>query len=164
MTKIKPITNPSLVNPLIASKINEIIGVVNDLALSDKEEECNCCGWDDNRYTHEPGCNLREKPKQEECEHKWQSSTKLTQSCEKCAFVKTKQSTSLKEYVLRIVLDNYGEPVQTTDKVLELIQSHLVKEIETLEPDKYMKMHDKRLDGYTFAKQDIITIINNISK
>ena len=28
-----------------------------------KEKKCNCCGWDDDRYMHEPGCNLyKEKP------------------------------------------------------------------------------------------------------
>lgn len=67
--------------------------------------------------------------------------------------VRNKQSTSLKEHIRGIVLDNYGEPVETANKVLELIQSHLIKEIEL----------ERIKNDYIELRQDeIINIINNL--
>lgn len=153
-------------------------------ALSDKEEECNCCGWDDNRYTHEPGCNLREKPKQEECKGDcyfcnplgWAdrnpASTVTTERTEKMRLEhmknkEPKQSTSLKEEVRKLVKEcvYVGElsSEKISDKILSLIQFYLVKEVEQVEPTQYVKRDSELNQTYTQAKLDIIKIINNIN-
>ncbi len=33
-----------------------------------EEKECNCCGWDDYGYQHEPNCNKKQKNKEENIE------------------------------------------------------------------------------------------------
>lgn len=162
-------------------KVNEIIKVVNSLALSDKEEVKPCRGCELHALENMTGfipnkCVGDCKPKQEKCEHDWIHLNKenvdikyeYCKTCKATRIPELKQSTSLKESLGRQIqeisdwrLNRTGGLVEA-DKILKLLQSHLVKEVETLEPDKYMKMHDKRLDGYTFAKKDIIKIINNI--
>lgn len=150
MKKIQPIRNPSLVNPLIASKINEIIGVVNSLALSDKEEtiyhtKCDCIYYNGILTK----CALHTEPK---------------------------QSTSLKDAIQDLLLDykhtQYnGKPKYLTcgevgDRLISLIQSQLLKEIDKLEVqivDDWTKEVGKQI-GYSLNKEDIINIINNIIK
>lgn len=70
---------------------------------------------------------------------------------------------SIRDEIRGIVLDNHGDPVKTTDQILDLVKKHLVEEVEILEPAKYVKMHDECLDGYTFAKEDIIKIIKQLN-
>ena len=83
-----------------------------------------------------------------------------------------KQSTSLKESLGRQIqeisgwmLDRVGGLVEA-DKILSLIQSHLVKEIIEKVDAKYddgnEKTHPEK--AYFECKQDIIKIINNLTK
>lgn len=53
---IKVITNPSLVNPLIASKINEIISEVNRLALKEVKVDKEAFNNIPNYKIHLPDC------------------------------------------------------------------------------------------------------------
>lgn len=158
---------------------NDVNDVVNQLleALSDKEEECKHLDMGKHPFTGVPMCTKcgwwnKEEPKQEECgacDYEEKYNRKITPSRHTCT---TKQSTSLKEVPLRDKIDfiqdrllnDHVTTEQSITEVLEVFQSHLVKEIETLEPAKYIKMDEECLDGYTFAKEDIIKIINNIIK
>lgn len=108
----------------------------------------------------------KEEMKQEECKRcvdRWNINLQHT-----CALgtptgeIGTKQSTSLKDD-----WDNLDVPYLTTkekDKVLKLIQSHLLKEVEQVEPTQYVKKDSELNQTYTQAKLDIIKIINNITK
>lgn len=127
----------------LAGKINQLLE-----ALSDNNDECNCCGWDDHGYTHEPGCNLKKALSDKEEE---------------------KQSTSLKEdrnslkYQVSYLLWNENnftkeETDKYSEKILSLVKSHLVKEI------KGKLVYSEGRDCEIIEKEDIIKIISNISK
>lgn len=83
--------------------------------------------------------------------------------------VRSKQSISLKEEIRGKVLryaiedcdsDNAG---LVADKILKLIQSHLVKEIESLPKSKLIqKAGDYYACGYGDSRQDIIKIIKGL--
>lgn len=76
-----------------------------------------------------------------------------------------KQSTSLKEETEELIYKSIYRDVltttETTDKVLKLIQSYLLKEILELES---IHESDEYTCGYEDAKEEIIKIINNITK
>jgi len=148
--KIKPIENPSLVNPLIASKINEIIGVVNSLALSDKEEL---------KQEEWKGCGICNCKYPQFCEGCYKADYK----CRVCDN-EPKQPTSLKEEIIETIWMAHGQSAvvpNTSDKILSLIQSHLVKEIENLTQETVLD--DLKREFPVLYKQDIIKIINNIN-
>lgn len=54
------------------------------LQIFDAEEKCDCCGWDDAGYQHEPYCSLASN----ECKHDWVDATnekvKGTAYCAEC--------------------------------------------------------------------------------
>lgn len=114
-----------------------------------------------------------EEPKQEECLHlkqkilhKLDGSTEET--CRDCGkdIGGSKQSTSLKEAAISLLTGYKTDDrnrFEVADQILKLIQSHLVKETETLEPSKYVQMDSECLEGYNICKESIIKIINNIN-
>lgn len=76
-----------------------------------------------------------------------------------------KQSTSLKEEIIETIWMAHGQSAvvpNTSDKILSLIQSHLVKEIENLTQETVLD--DLKREFPVLYKQDIIKIINNIIK
>lgn len=118
------------------------------------------------------------KVKKEECDCKEKSckpdcTTKHTchvYSCEKC---KPKQSTSLKEEIIETIWTAHGQSAivpNTADKILSLLQSHLIKEIPEEKDVKILgqtwegKLSAANNCGYNQSREDIIKIINNITK
>ena len=109
------------------------------------------------------------EPKQEECKHKWKYTETETfnkswlnnsncEICDKCGYYveKPKQPTSLKSEIQDILLDyrhDIGTSEEGTDKILKLLQSHLVKEIGE---------YDIASWNAEDLQQDIIKIINNL--
>lgn len=77
--------------------------------------------------------------------------------CDKCT---PKQSISLIKQI-----DDLTKWVHSDEKIeeiIQVIQSHLVKEIELLVPGKYTLIDHELSSTYTQAKLDIIKIINNL--
>jgi hypothetical protein len=46
-------------------KINELIDAHNQ-KQREEDVKCNCCGWDDMGFVHEPGCAILEERKKED--------------------------------------------------------------------------------------------------
>jgi len=109
-------------------------------ALSDKEKtiyqtKCDCIYF--NGITTK--CAMHIEPKQEECKHDWieydrEEGNTPIDICRNCpAERKPKQSTSLKEEITQMIYWNRQAPINTADKILKLLQSYLLKEIENTE-------------------------------
>lgn len=168
-------------------KVNEIIKVVNSLALSDKEEVTKTMPTVDGGETWEEykpkECTLPRldyskpcecsncRPKQEECKHDWipyhlnkenvDIKYEYCKTCKATRIPELKQPISLKEGITEIV--SHSISVHTmTDSVLKLIQSRLVKEIEN---ECQVYACSRKCGGISprcILDTDIIKIINNI--
>lgn len=148
-------------------KINELIDAHNE-SLSDKEEPNSQVSKHSQKdvYKQKTSVEIADeliqdiRPKQEESlQFKLDPLEKITR-----IELNPKQSTSLKEEITKMIFWNREAPINTAERILKLIQSHLVKEIEEKIDAKYddgnEKIHPEK--AYFECKQDIIKIINNI--
>lgn len=166
-------------------KVNEIIKVVNSLALSDKEEVKPCRGCELHALENMTGfipnkCVGDCKPKQEKCEHDWipyhlnkenvDIKYEYCKTCKATRIPELKQSTSLKEVPLRDKIDFIQDRLlndhitteESITEILEVVQSHIVKEIEN---ECQVYACSRKCGGISprcILDTDIIKIINNI--
>lgn len=139
----------------IIDKINELIDAVNSEALSDKEEEkCDECDGSGFMLDHDGDYNTP------------------------CDSIKHKQSTSLKKD-LQSILNEPDYDCPATNRVLKLIQSHLLQKIpsakiQNIKKGKYGVTQDgsgetyyfpghAQITGFNEAREIFIKIINNIN-
>jgi len=149
--------------------------VVNQLieALADREGYCGWCDMGVTKSGHLKECPDY-KPKQEDV---FGYNVKIDEQMPKDTIrledkkgnsIEIKKSTSLKEEIIETIWTSHGQSTivpNTTDKILSLIQSHLLKEIELLPKSKLIqKAGDYYACGYGDSRQDIIKIINNLTK
>lgn len=133
-----------------------------------KEKVCDCGSG----LLPEVCRNNTSKPKQEECDECDGSGFMLDHDGDyntPCDSDRHKQSTSLNETLVHEFRVNCADQVMQTggladfdkarEHIISLIQSHLVKEIDKLNP--IYSTRDTNL-GYSDAKLDIIKIINNL--
>lgn len=129
----------------LAGKINQLLE-----ALSDKEEL---------KQEEWKGCGICNCKYPQFCEGCYKADYK----CRVCDN-EPKQPTSLKEEIIETIWMAHGQSAvvpNTSDKILSLIQSHLVKEIENLTQETVLD--DLKREFPVLYKQDIIKIINNIN-
>ena len=120
-------------------------------------------------------CGLHEldwgtKPEQEECKHDYPYLGDNQDICTKCNIPRPKQSTSLKEVPLRDKIDFIQDRLlndhitteESITEILEVVQSHIVKEIEN---ECQVYACSRKCGGISprcILDTDIIKIINNI--
>lgn len=177
--------NPSAYWNVVQSRFNQLLEALSDkeetklttgdfVKKDDKGKWVGCLGYEkEGIVVGTDPLKVIEETKQEECEHlkqkilhKLDGSTEET--CRDCGkdIGGSKQSTSLKEAAISLLTGYKTDDrnrFEVADQILKLIQSHLVKETETLEPSKYVQMDSECLEGYNICKESIIKIINNIN-
>lgn len=132
---------------------------------------CEVCksGLTCHKYVKSIACDKEDKTKQEEYNKGCLCDTKYI--CLLHAHGKQKQSTSLKEEIIYYLFETTEQTVNIkANKILKLLQSHLLKEIPEEKDVKILgKTWEGKLSaanncGYNQCREDIIKIINNISK
>lgn len=151
--------------------------------LKPKKEDCGACDYEE-KHNRKITLGRHTCTKQKVCEGDcyfcnplgWAdrnpASTVTTESSEKMRLEhmknrEPKQSTSLKEEIAKLMIkeNEIGRSITvnwfnfTAEKITKLIQSYLVKEIESC--FRSMSSNSQYDCGFSDAKQDIIRIINN---
>ena len=163
-----------------ANKFNELLE-----ALIEKKEEgeiCTCdiyChnGVNMNNCVYKPHHVNKEEAKQEDCgacDYEGKHNRKITPSRHTCT---PEQSTSLKEVPLKDKIDfiqdrllnDHVTTEESITEILEVVQSHIVKEIESYQkPPRYGEIDKKSGMQAVFPQiitlEDIIKIINTLTK